>query len=615
MKKIKDYFKSNEEKGMLFNLLYSFFLIPMFITIGMFYAYGWLNHVTTLTFSIKTVIFSFVIINFLNIILLFITKNTVRSIFIIGLTIFIFLIVDQVKIKYMGMPLFVSDLNFLQNYSNIASFTGSSLLKIILELFVRSLPIILFFIGLLFLAWKFKIEVERKKVRLVSLGILIILVLLLYPFSWTRKFYLNYIYTDINRNDLREYLSYKILYGYYGLIGGMHFQYLNSLIDYENPDDYDKDKLQKLEDTSRGGETSIGTPNVIVILSESFFDVEKLKKDITFNKTVTGNYRKLKDEGSYINLISPSFGSMTSNVSFELLTGGNMSYFDSGYVPFIDLYKDGRKRPSLVQELKKNGYDTSIILGGDSYNSSEIMKGIGFTKFSLADKVGHTKGYYISDDYMGDLIIDSLKKNPNKSFVMVETMESHLRYDKNKFNKYDIDVSKSILSKEYQEIMRSYAQGIYDADNMLKKVYDYINNTEEDTIIVFFGDHLPCLQDEEFNNLYDDLQYFNTKSKLVNTYRKYNTEALILSNYELDINFPDYLGYDLLLTYLINHMDIELSSYYKWLYTTSDILPAYNHYVAVDSSGNVNYTSKLSGYEKKIYDLRNKMIYKEFIDK
>lgn len=610
---LKEYFSSGKKR--IFDLLYSFVLVPLFLEIVMFIANSWLIDSNLKTLSVKSFFFSFFIVLLLNLILLVFTKKTWISTLIVVIIIYLLIMINNIKIKYMNDALYVSDFNFLQNYSNIATFTGTGLVKVIFNLLVHSIPIFLSFTVIVFISWKFNINFTRKKAFFISVSSILLLFCLLFPFNFSKRLYFKYVYTDINRDSLTDYVPYPRLYEYYGIIGGMHYQYLNSMINYEEPVDYDRSKLQELEDKSTKADRSIGTPNIIVILSESFFDLKKVDDDISFDKDVTKNYNQFKNTGNLINLITPSFGTMTSNVSYELLTGGNMSYYHLSYVPFLELYKDNRERDSLVRELKSNGYTTSIMLGEDSYNSEDIMKNIGFTNFSVVNDKKHIKGFYVSDDYIGDLLIKSLEENRNKNFIMVETMESHMRYTKNKFDKYDINITKSTLSKDYQDIVLSYAQGIYDADKMLKKVYDYINSIDEETIILFFGDHLPSLQDDGFNDVYDNLKYFNTNDNLVNTYRKYNTEALVLSNYNLDIDFPEYLGYDLLLTYLVNHLDIDLSSYYRWLYSTRDVLPAYNRYVSVNSNGKISYTNKLLGKEKKMFELRNKMIYKEFVEK
>ena len=53
---------------------------------------------------------------------------------------------------------------------------------------------------------------------------------------------------------------------------------------------------------------------------------------------------------------------------------------------------------------------------------------------------------------------------------------------------------------------------------------------------------------------------------MLNNYRLYNSQALILSNYEEEIELPEYIGTDLLLNYIVNQLDVEVEPYYKWLY-------------------------------------------------
>ena len=63
----------------------------------------------------------------------------------------------------------------------------------------------------------------------------------------------------------------------------------------------------------------------------------------------------------------------------------------------------------------------------------------------------------------------------------------------------------------------------------------------------------------------------------------------------------------------ITFFDIESSSYYNWLYSTKDILPSYNRYIAVDKMGHIYRTNDLDDRLKDIYELRNLMMYKMHI--
>ena len=109
-------------------------------------------------------------------------------------------------------------------------------------------------------------------------------------------------------------------------------------------------------------------------------------------------------------------------------------------------------------------------------------------------------------------------------------------------------------------------------------------------------------------------KYFNTDDELLNDYRKYNTQALILSNYDIsDMNINNYSGLDLLLNNIINQLDIKNEKYYEWINTTKDILVASNKKISLDEEGNIYSTNKINGKMKEIYTLKELMQYKFFI--
>ena len=105
-----------------------------------------------------------------------------------------------------------------------------------------------------------------------------------------------------------------------------------------------------------------------------------------------------------------------------------------------------------------------------------------------------------------------------------------------------------------------------------------------------------------------------------NYYRRYNTQSLILANFDISSlkeenkNELNYLGPDLLSSYILNHMDIEISPYYKWLYSTRNITGAFNRFISVDQKGNISYTRNLNKKMQDLYDLRKMIQYKFFVD-
>lgn len=319
---------------------------------------------------------------------------------------------------------------------------------------------------------------------------------------------------------------------------------------------------------------------------------------IQFDKPITSNFNKLKSNGKFFNIISPSYGGLSTNIEFELLTGANTSYFDKSYIPYMNLYKHNTSynKHSIINELRNNGYKTKILTGNSKelYSCGKVYEYMKIDETEYLDTItdeNYIKGYYISDEYITNKIIKDFenKKQGQPIFYMAQTMQAHMPYRIEKYNKYDINITNSNLSNEMNDVLLSYAQGIYDADKELGRLYEYIKSIDEETIIVFLGDHLPYLKTLNGDNVLDKLQYFNTTDKKLNTYRKYNTQGLILANYDIskydDVN---YLGDELILPYILNNTGMKTSNYYTWIYSTKNIIASNNHFIAVDKKGTIH---------------------------
>ena len=49
------------------------------------------------------------------------------------------------------------------------------------------------------------------------------------------------------------------------------------------------------------------------------------------------------------------------------------------------------------------------------------------------------------------------------------------------------------LSAQAKSILETYTQGAHDADQSLQMMIDHFKDSDEPTMIVFYGDHLPML--------------------------------------------------------------------------------------------------------------------------
>ena len=195
----------------------------------------------------------------------------------------------------------------LGNFGEISSIVKDTILKTI-----WSIVPIFCFLGvmlslLIFVNNKFKIKFNKNFRICFSLIPIIILVILFAPSKVMKNFMLNKIYDKDKSKDYGHNSRNMQYYSEYSMLGGMYADLLESR--FFEPDNYNKEDLKKIlkkYDTIET-ENSWEKSNIIVTFSESFFDISVIEDDVKFSKPVTSNYNKLKDEGIFVNMISPSY--------------------------------------------------------------------------------------------------------------------------------------------------------------------------------------------------------------------------------------------------------------------------------------------------------------------
>ena len=583
-----------------------FVLADMFFKIYTFGNYNIVNNTILFTMLFGVIIYSLILAIF--------KKSSIATVVSCSL-ILILNLVNQLKILYTGEPIYFSDIKFIGKVGDLLELeTNNISFKSTIRLIIGFGIYIIILLITIFFSYKYSLEIKSKKTR-ISIIIIdaILLFLLFFPNNYTKNFYLKVFFDTDNYADFNSYTTSATYYYRNNLINGMYGTYLNNI--FVEPNNYDENKLNEILNSSVTENEKFGKPNIIIVLSEAFWDVDQLE-EIDFNTEITKNFNNLKEKGKFINLVSPTYGGMSENVAFELLTGGSMNYFPRGYIPIMSLYsrKNSENIPSLVKVLNNNGYYSKIVFGKDYYNSKKAYLKMGFNEYiELSENKNYKK---ITDDYCINTIIEELenKSEDTPLFYVLETIESHMPYSKNKYSDYDISITKSNLSDSMNDTLLAYAQGIYNSDKALGKLYEYINNYNEPTILLFLGDHLPYLYTSDYQNVINHLDYFNTNDELLNEYRKYNTQCLILSNYDIEnMNTSEYGGVDVLLNSIVNNLDIKNEKYYEWLDTTKNILSGSNRSISLDENGKNYSTNDITGEMKEIYDTKELMQYKFFM--
>ena len=367
------------------------------------------------------------------------------------------------------------------------------------------------------------------------------------------------------------------------LANGMYTQnyyYLTDLDKYLNPkpEGYDEGTMQAISEKYKGeSKDSVAVsasvnsgisnqkPNVVVVMSESYWDLTKLN-GITLSKDIAENVHKYQ-KGQ---LAPPAIGGGTANSEFEALTGMSLYFMGPGIIAYNAYLRT--ETPNITSVFKDNGYRTTAIHpnGGWFYNRNKVYKNFGFDQFldvASFDKETESKGPNISDYALVDKILDTLNSSDEPAFIFAVSMENHDPFD-NKYEAYELDVKSDKLYSDEMKIIQGYAQVLYDADQSFGKLIEALKDSDKPTLVYFFGDHAPRFDTlDNFYKIYDKLgakQDAELKQG-IGDLKYYTTPLATWSNYKEMRSFPSIISPSHLSYEILKDAGVDYPSYFNIL--------------------------------------------------
>jgi hypothetical protein len=331
----------------------------------------------------------------------------------------------------------------------------------------------------------------------------------------------------------------------------------------------------------RAGRTAYGEavkPNVIVVMSEAFWDPARLP-NVAYSCDPVPNLHRLQNAATYGNVVTPTFGGMTCNTEFEFLTGNSMAFTGFGDIPYYDsgIYIDNDNGRSLPGMFKANGYHTvALHTYLPSFFSRESnYPELGFNDFISEDDMpdasfkGSLNGQdIISDEYFCSKLIEIVENTTEPLFLFGITMQNHVPYLPDKYDQTYIQADAAgVLSVEETAALETYLEGVYDADAVLGRLYEYVMETDTPTILLYFGDHLPAISMQ--TGVYYDLGYIEESElgdlSADDAYKLYTTPYISFCNYcRLPSSWGDVSPY-FLGALLAEASGVRMNYYYEFL--------------------------------------------------
>lgn len=329
------------------------------------------------------------------------------------------------------------------------------------------------------------------------------------------------------------------------------------------------------------GTSHRGKPDVIVLMSESFWDPTRLP-NVKLSPDPMPTIRAMQSG----NVFSPEFGGMTANVEFEALTGFSNAFLPYGSIPYQQYIRN--PIPSLATFFRGEGYVSRAVHPFQKWfwNRSAVYKAFGFEQFRSEENlpVMEKRGIFASDESLTKEIIRQADQLRDPFFFFTVTLQGHGPYEANRYAKNTIKVEGNLPAADKQ-VLETYAQGIKEADDSLKMLMDWAKERDRETIIVLFGDHLPPL-----NTVYPNTGFMNDvtasrKGSLEQMKAQHETPLVVWSNKtgpvkDIGTISPAFLSYQIL-----KQGGFEHPYYTEFLGNIFDKYRIIDRYMLVDKAG------------------------------
>lgn len=564
LRKMKDdFFSSIHNFTMQTKLLFALFVLTPFINFFMIELvngdFSVLRHLIA--------VLNILVIGFLMITVFMITNSMKISIISITALSFIFSYACYFVYKFRGSPLYFTDLSTIGAAAGVAgeydyTLTAQMIIQLIVSLLVTAAAI--------FLKEKQHLEKEFRLPLLGIYGVCFVLFLYIFVFSTTLASWNVKIHHFHTRSSYRK--------------NGAVVSFIRTaqMTKVDRPEGYSIEAVQALADKIKdelGEDVSqkeaYKNPNVIVIMNESFADIQSLgelptsEEVMPFINGLTENTVKGK---AYVSV----YGGKTVNSEFEFLTGDSM-FFLPKVVPYQMLIR--KPIEGLTSTLLSQGYEEAIAMhpykpGG--YSRNKVYPLLGFSQY-LSQKDFSKKEItrirkWISDDTDVKRIISEYeehKQSYDSPFYMFNvTMQNHGPYDED-YDNFDVNI-KITDPNYYNAEAERFINLAHLSDASLETLVDYFEQVDEDTVIVFFGDHMPRLDEEFYEKVIGKpIKELSEEENM----ERYQVPFLIWSNYDIEERENEKISLNYLAAYMFEVCHLEETPFYRYLNQLREEVP------------------------------------------
>ena len=243
-------------------------------------------------------------------------------------------------------------------------------------------------------------------------------------------------------------------------------------------------------------------PNIVIILNESFIDPEGIAEYYKYSGDITPNLHEIEKRAMSGEMFSIDYGGGTANVEFEMLTGLTNYWLNT--VPYTNLLSKRGELESIASELKAEGYSTVAIHpnNGGMYKRNIVLKNEGFEKLIFEEEMNFKEkegdSEYINDWSSYQEILKELREGSEPKLVFNITMQNHTPFRESTFGgvlNFRLE-NELVEDEDRRTAIAAYFESLNRSDEYLGRLIREIDMLEEETVVLFFGDHSAGIFDE-----------------------------------------------------------------------------------------------------------------------
>ena len=322
------------------------------------------------------------------------------------------------------------------------------------------------------------------------------------------------------------------------------------------PNGYTKKAMAKIDKDGELNQTATSRssdelPNIIVVQLESYFDVANAEF-FTTSEDACPNLHNLYQNYSNGYFKVPSVGAGTANTEFEVLTGMNLRYFGPGEYPY-KTYSKKHPTESAATALASLGYGTHALHDntGNFYSRANVFNNMGFDTFTSKEFMNvlqTTENGWAKDEILTHHIMEAMDTTKQEDFVFTVRVQGHGNYPETQVIENPKIKVEGIEDEALKNKWEYYVNQVYEMDQFVGDLIKAVEERNEPSVVVFYGDHLPTM----------GLKAEDLKSRYL-----YNTNYVIWDNIGLqkhDKNIPAYQ----LMSEVLNRLDIHSGTVFNY---------------------------------------------------